>query len=68
MNLTLERDLSGQPPAGVPTDVRRHPGQVHTIFGLARAVDACATALRRTGEERRAKMTAEAKALADSLE
>jgi acetyl esterase len=37
--------------AGVPTEVRRIPGQVHSIFALARAVDRCREALHRTGEE-----------------
>jgi acetyl esterase len=37
--------------AGVPTEVRRLPGQVHAVFGLARAVDACREVLKSTGEE-----------------
>jgi acetyl esterase len=37
--------------AGVPTDVRRQAGQVHTVFGLARAVTACEKALDETAQE-----------------
>lgn len=37
--------------AGIDAEVRRLPGQVHAVFGLAKAVDACAAALRETGED-----------------
>jgi acetyl esterase len=37
--------------AGVPTDVRRQAGQVHTVFGLARAVIACEEALEQTAQD-----------------
>lgn len=37
--------------AGVPTEVRRLPGQVHAVFGMARAVDRCGETLREVGEE-----------------
>jgi acetyl esterase len=37
--------------AGVRTEVRRLPGQVHAVFGMARAVDACNAALLETGTQ-----------------
>ncbi len=37
--------------AGVRCHLRRLPGQVHAVFGLARAVDACSTALQETGAQ-----------------
>lgn len=36
---------------GVVTEVRRLDGQIHAIFGAARAVDACAAELRRVGQD-----------------
>jgi acetyl esterase len=37
--------------AGVRTDVRRLAGQMHTVFALAKAVDACNEALQQTGRD-----------------
>lgn len=37
--------------AGVTAEVRRIPGQVHTVFGLARTVDACRDALHQAAQD-----------------